>query len=45
MHNYVCTSCGAYLDPEEKCDCQERQPSKPTEQNKENKELIACQGN
>jgi len=36
---------GAYLDPGEKCECQERQPSKPTEQNKENKELIACQGN
>ena len=22
MHLYICKICGAYLDPQEKCDCQ-----------------------
>lgn len=24
MYNYRCDICGAYLDPEEHCDCQDR---------------------
>lgn len=23
MYNYICDICGCYLDPGEKCDCQE----------------------
>lgn len=43
MHNYIWPNCGAFLDPGERCECQERQQvNEPVEQNKENKELIAC---
>ena len=24
MYNYICDICGCYLDPGEKCDCQDR---------------------
>lgn len=24
MHRYICTECGAYLDPGEHCDCKRR---------------------
>lgn len=30
MYNYICEKCGSYLDPGEKCDC-EQQSRKKTE--------------
>lgn len=25
MYGYICEECGAHLDPEEKCDCYEKE--------------------
>ena len=27
MYSYKCGSCGAYLDPGERCDCKEKAPA------------------
>lgn len=36
MHNYICQNCGTYLDPGEKCECQEeiRTPKGATDKTK-----------
>lgn len=34
MYKYVCECCGAYLDPGEKCDCEEERKRKEIEYQK-----------
>lgn len=36
-HAYICPLCGAYLDPDEKCDCQEEETTNTNKNNREEK--------
>lgn len=45
MHRYICDKCGANLDPEERCDCEDVKAAEQMRWEKQFEELLTTDSN